>query len=164
MSIGKENDSKYYKSSGKRRNTEALCGLFLSLIFGFAGYRSLRSDKKLLVFVLALLLLLSLLLLLHGLLMISYDAAKKSVVNKLIDEDNYILADFDHGGEVARFLKKSGSGKYKYYFKYRHSNGKTYLFSSAEYSKPRHFGKQAKVYVDWTRPGRMYWVSDFRIK
>lgn len=160
MSDKKHDGSKYYRSSGKKRNTETLTGLVFSLIFGFICFKTLKSGKTVFVFIFAVLLLISLLFLLHGLILVSDEVRKKAVINKLIDDDTYILADFDHGGAV----KSSGTEKYKYYFKYCHSNGKTYIFSTDLYSQARKFGKQAKVYVDWTRPGKMYWVSDYKIK
>lgn len=164
MSISKRKESKYYKSSGKKRNTETLTGLMFSLIFGFISYKSLKSGHTVPVFIFAVFLLISLFLLLHGLIQISNEVIKKSVINKLIDDDNYILADYDHGGVVKSLHVFSGSEKFKYYFKYRNSDGKTYVFSSEIYSHPKNFGKQAKVYVDWTRPGKVYWVSDYKIK
>lgn len=160
----KSDESKYYKSSGKKRNTETLTGLFFSLIFGFASYKLFRSGHTVLVFVFAVFLLISLFFLLHGLILISDEVRKKAVINKLIDDDSYVLADFYQGGPVKTLKFFSGSEKYRYYFKYCHSNGKTYLFSSEIYSQVKHFGKQAKVYVDWTRPGKIYWVSDYKIK
>ncbi len=164
MSNKKSAESKYYKSSGKKRNTETLAGLFFSLLFGFITYKLFRSGKNVTVIIFAVLLLISLFFLLHGLVLISDYVRKKAVINKLVDDDCYVLADFDHGGPVRSLKIFSGTEKYKYYFKYCHFNGKTYIFSSDIYSYARHFGKQAKVYVDWTRPGKMYWVSDYKIK
>lgn len=165
MSIGKQKDSKYYKSSGKRRNAETLTGLFLSLLFIALCYiLKTNSCKSIFIFISALLLLVSLFILLHGLFLVSGEVRKKSVINRLIDDDTYVLADFDHGGTEKHKHLFSVSETYRYYFKYCHSNGKTYMFSSEEYLHARHFGTQAKVYVDWTRPGKMYWVSDYKIK